>query len=200
MRRYFSLSSYSINMKFEHDIPRVVRYTAMTFLSHPSCSSGSVYFSKTGKRQFLLTCKVSRYYLLALHDRWPILGTMVYMAGDSPSIARRANRAPLCAEWLHRLVTKFHNKNTFVQCFNSGPASQTVAQYKTNIVYLVESMLFWCWASVADRDTTLSQERYKSMCVLGTLNAFHLTNKYISISSAKSQWGLSEIWCLKSEV
>ena len=32
-------------------------------------------------------------------------------------------------------------------------------------------MLFKCWASVADNDTTLSQQREKSMCVLGTLNA-----------------------------
>ena len=32
-------------------------------------------------------------------------------------------------------------------------------------------MLFWCWASVADSDTNLGQQRYKSMCVLGTLNA-----------------------------
>ena len=35
------------------------------------------------------------------------------------------------------IVSRFHKKNTFVQCFNSGPASQTVAQYKTDIVYLV---------------------------------------------------------------
>ena len=37
----------------------------------------------------------------------------------------------------HPIVSRFHNKNTFIQCFNSGPASQTVAQYKPNIVYLV---------------------------------------------------------------
>ena len=35
----------------------------------------------------------------------------------------------------------------------------------------VESMLFKCWASIADSITTLSQQRYKSMCVLGTLTA-----------------------------
>ena len=29
-------------MKFGHDIPRVVRYTAMTFLSRPACSSGLI--------------------------------------------------------------------------------------------------------------------------------------------------------------
>ena len=62
---------------------------------------------------------------------------VVYMAGDSPFIARRVNRAALCAEWLHPIVYRFQIKNTIVQCFNSGPASQTVAQYKTNIVYLV---------------------------------------------------------------
>ena len=36
--RYFSLSFYPINMKFGHDIPRVVSYT-VTFLSRPPCSS-----------------------------------------------------------------------------------------------------------------------------------------------------------------
>ena len=34
---------YPINMKFGHDIPRVVRRCAMTFLSHPSCSSGFIH-------------------------------------------------------------------------------------------------------------------------------------------------------------
>ena len=43
----------------------------------------------------------------------------------------------LCPDLLHTLVSKFDNKNTFIQCFNSEPASQTVAQYWTNIVYLV---------------------------------------------------------------
>ena len=32
-------------------------------------------------------------------------------------------------------------------------------------------MLFKFWANVWDSDTTLSQQRDKSMCVLGTLNA-----------------------------
>ena len=32
-------------------------------------------------------------------------------------------------------------------------------------------MLFECWASVADSDTTLNQQRDKSMCVMCTLNA-----------------------------
>ena len=41
-------------------------------------------------------------------------------------------------------------------------------------------MLFWCWASVADSDTTLSQQRYKSMYVLGSLNAI-LFDKQIYI-------------------
>ena len=59
------------------------------------------------------------------------------MAADSPFIARMVNRAPLCAERLYPIVSRFHNKNTFVQGFNSGPVSQTVAQYTTNIVYLV---------------------------------------------------------------
>ena len=42
---------------------------------------------------------------------------------------RRVNKVHLPS-----LVSRFHNKSTFIQCFNSGPASQTVAQYWTNIV------------------------------------------------------------------
>ena len=44
------------------------------------------------------------------------------------------------AAWYKRLKkynNNNNNKHTFVQCFNSGPASQTVARYQTNIVYLV---------------------------------------------------------------
>ena len=37
LRRYVSLSFYPINMKFGHDIPRVVRHSV-----HPSFSSGSI--------------------------------------------------------------------------------------------------------------------------------------------------------------
>ena len=57
--------------------------------------------------------------------------------GPPPFIARRVNRVPLCPDLLHPLVSRFDNKNTFIICFNSGPASPTVAQYWTNIVYLV---------------------------------------------------------------
>ena len=53
----------------------------------------------------------------------------IFTSGDSPFIARRVNRVPLCPDWLYRLVSRFNNKNTFIQCFNSGPASQTVAHY-----------------------------------------------------------------------
>ena len=67
-----------------------------------------------------------------LHGSRPIIGsnvcTMLYTSGDSPFIARRVNRVPLCPDLLHPLVSRFNNKNTFIQCFNSGPASQTVAQ------------------------------------------------------------------------
>ena len=38
-RSYSSLSFYPINMEFGLHIPRVVRYSAMTFLSHRACSS-----------------------------------------------------------------------------------------------------------------------------------------------------------------
>ena len=43
------------------------------------------------KRQYLLTCKVSRYCLFGLHSSRPMIGSNVglimYMSGDSPSIA-----------------------------------------------------------------------------------------------------------------
>ena len=42
VRSYFSLSFHPINMEFAHHIPRVVRYCAMTFLSHSACSSGFI--------------------------------------------------------------------------------------------------------------------------------------------------------------
>ena len=65
-----------------------------------------------------------------LHGSWPIIGSNAgSIVGDSPFIARRVNRTPLCPDLLHPLVSRFDNKNTFIQCFNSGPASQTVAQY-----------------------------------------------------------------------
>ena len=51
VRRYFSLSLYPINMKFGHDIPRVLRYSAMTFLSRTSCSSGFIRDSLDPYRQ-----------------------------------------------------------------------------------------------------------------------------------------------------
>ena len=57
------------------------------------------------------------------------IGSIVGISGDSPFIARRVNRVPICLDLLHPLVSRYDNKNTFIQCFNSGPASQTVAQY-----------------------------------------------------------------------
>ena len=67
-----------------------------------------------GKRQFLLTCKLSRYYHSALHDSMPIIGSnvgsMVCVASDSPFIARSVNSVPLCPHRLNPLVSRFHNK------------------------------------------------------------------------------------------
>ena len=57
------------------------------------------------------------------------VGSIVYTSSDSPFIARRVNRVPLCLDLLHPLDSRFDNKNTFIRCFNTGPASQTVAQY-----------------------------------------------------------------------
>ena len=80
-------------------------------------------FVLNGKRQFLLTC-------LGLHGSRPMIGSnagsIVYM---SSFIAMRVNRVPLFPERLRPLFSRFDNKNTFIQCFISEPASQTVAQY-----------------------------------------------------------------------
>ena len=116
VRRYFSLSFYLINLKFWHNIPRVVRRGAMTLLSVlPDLSMISwITILLNGKRQFLLTCKVSRYctmlffkckrqYLLTLqglHGSTSIIESnvrsIVYTSSESPFIARRVNRVPLC--------------------------------------------------------------------------------------------------------
>ena len=59
-------------------------------------------------------------------------------------------------------------------------------------------MLFWCWASVADSDTTLSQQWEKSMCVLGTLDAIAFDKQiYIYLKVHKVS---GDFWNLKSEV
>ena len=55
-------------------------------------------------------------------------GSIVGMSGDSLFIARRVKRGPLCPDLLHPLVSRFNNKNTFIQSFkyragvaNGGP-------------------------------------------------------------------------------
>ena len=59
-------------------------------------------------------------------------------------------------------------------------------------------MLFWCWASVAESDTTLNQQSYKSICVLGTLNAIPLDKQiYIYLKVQKLS---GDLWNLKSDV
>ena len=103
--------------------------------------SGSLYSWKAKGSFCLLVKWADSEQILALYGSRPILCTnaciIVYVAGDPPFIARRVNRVPLCSDWFHPLVSRFHNKNTFIKCFNSGPALHTVAQYQTNIVYLV---------------------------------------------------------------
>ena len=51
-------------------------------------------------------------------------------------------------------------------------------------------MLFYCWASVTDSDIPLGQQRDKSMCVLGTLNAIPFDKQLYLSKRAKAQWGL----------
>ena len=59
-------------------------------------------------------------------------------------------------------------------------------------------MLFYCWASVADSDTTLNQQRDKSMCVLCTLNAIPFDKQiYIYLKLQKLS---GDFWNLKPEV
>ena len=73
------------------------------------------------KRQYLLTCKVSRYCLLAC-TAVDLIGYIVgSMLGDPPFNAKMVIRVPVCPDLLHQSVSRFHNKNTFIQCFNSGP-------------------------------------------------------------------------------
>ena len=60
-------------------------------------------------------------------------------------------------------------------------------------------MLFLCWASVADSDTTLNKQRDKSMCVLCTLNEIPF-DKQIYISILKLQKLSGEFGNLKPEV
>ena len=56
-------------------------------------------------------------------------------------------------------------------------------------------MLFYCWASFAVSDTTLSQQRYKSMCVLGTQNAIPFDKQiYIYLKLQKLSGDSGEIW------
>ena len=64
VRRYFSLIFYPIIMKFGHHIPRVVCYkfskTSIVFFRiNPRIFWITILLN--GKRQFLLTCKMSRY-------------------------------------------------------------------------------------------------------------------------------------------
>ena len=71
VRSYFFLSFYPINMEFRQHIHRVVKYTAMTFfyvIQHvlPDLSRISwITAALQMQRQYLLTCKVSQYCLLA---------------------------------------------------------------------------------------------------------------------------------------
>ena len=97
MCRFLTDAFHPINMEFGHHIPRVVRYSAIAFLSHLAYSSGFIqdfldhYTALQRQRQYLLTCKVSKYCSLALHGSRPIIrtnvGLMMYMSGDSPFIA-----------------------------------------------------------------------------------------------------------------
>ena len=69
VRRYFSLIFYPIIMKFGHHIPRVVCYefsqTSIVFFRiNPRIFWITILLN--GKRQFLLTCKMSRYRTMLL--------------------------------------------------------------------------------------------------------------------------------------
>ena len=56
----------------------------------------------------------------------------------------RVNRAPLCEDRDHPLVSTFHNGNNFIQwCFNSGPVWKTVTQHCTNIGWLLWALVIF---------------------------------------------------------
>ena len=59
-------------------------------------------------------------------------------------------------------------------------------------------MLFQCWASVADSDITLNQQRNKSMCVLCTLNAIPFDKQIYSYLKLQKLSG--DFWNLKPVV
>ena len=42
VKKYFSMSYYPINMEFGYHIPRLVMYSAMTFLCHLACTFGFI--------------------------------------------------------------------------------------------------------------------------------------------------------------
>ena len=137
--------------------------------------------------------------------------------------------SPMCRR-LDPLVSRFHHKNTFIQCFNSGPASQTVhgpvlnqycvfgmdswnllnATIKITVAILFKHrMLNQCCFNVGLASRIVIQpevNRETSRCVYWALwMRFHLTNRYIYIylfKSEKAQWGLLkfEVWSSKSEV
>ena len=121
------------------------------FISQPACSSGIIqdfldhYILEFQKGSFCLLVKwadtafwLAQQYAYnrvqclynGLHGGW--------FSSHCLTENRRVNRVPRCPDLLHTLVSRFDNKNyTLIQCFNSGPASQTVAQYWNIIVYLV---------------------------------------------------------------
>ena len=84
--------------------------------SHPLCSSGFIQdfldHYNALQRQYLLTCKVRKYCILALYDSKPIVGfnvgSMVYMSGHSPFIAWMKTGG-----WTEFPYVNTHNKNTF---------------------------------------------------------------------------------------
>ena len=89
---------------------------------------------------------------------------------------------PLCPDRLHPLVSRFDNTNTFIHCFNSiepilcfwyGQLKPTI-KITVAILFKHKTLNQCCFnvgLASADSNTTLSQQRDKSMCVLGTLNA-----------------------------
>ena len=151
-------------MEFGHHIPRVVRYSSSMFFRIYPGFSGSLYSWKA-KGSFCLLVKWADTALCCSSNAKGSICLLVTCADTAIRLAQqyaynraqcwfnyvhvgwfsihcfiengRLNKAPICPHLLHPLVSRFHNKNTFIQCFNSGTASQTVAQYWTDIVYLV---------------------------------------------------------------
>ena len=132
-----------------------------------------IFVLSKSKRPFLLTCKVSRYYLLALHGSRPILGTIP--SGGS-SIVRTRRTPPPPYWWKYCIFMYFFNKVKLTPLFSAEMwltppplahfGSATASQQTRD----VHPMSGQCWASVANSGPTLSWHWVDVSCLLSGIH------------------------------